>query len=259
MAISAHDLCYRAGGQLLLDGVSIAAESGCVHAVIGPNGAGKSTLLRLLAGDLKPDSGEIRLGSRPLENWNARERACLRAVLPQSEQLRFGFSAQQVVALGRLCSGQMAPQHEEALVEAALAAVGAAGLAQRRYTSLSGGERARIQLARVFAQVWLPTELGTRCLLLDEPTASLDLAHQQSCLQAIRRYSSGGVGVIAVLHDANLALAHADRVTLLDRGRVAASGTPAEVLTPANLRRVYGVEMELLSTRDGRRVLAVAG
>ena len=257
MSLIAREIDFRVGDTQLLHRVSLDVLPGQLHAVIGPNGAGKSTLLKLLTGDLQPDYGSIELNDRRLSEWSARELACLRAVLPQSEQLRFGFSASQVVALGRLYSGQQAPDAENVIVEAALTAVDAADLASRRYPTLSGGERARIQLARVLAQVWTATPLGERYLLLDEPTASLDLAHQHGCLQAVRRFAAGGVGVLAVLHDPNLALAYADRVTLLHHGHVMLSGSPREVLTTDSLRTIYGVDVDILQSASGIRHIAV--
>lgn len=251
MSLLGENLSYSTQGRTLLSGVSISLLPGQLHAVIGPNGAGKSTLLKLLSGDLQPSSGSIQLNRRFLREWTPRERAGQRAVLPQSETLRFGFTAEQVVHLGRLTSGQFNPQREQEIVTQALQATDAAHLAQRRYPSLSGGERARVQFARVLAQVWTPSPLGARYLLLDEPTASLDLAHQHTCLATARRFCTQDAGVLTVLHDPNLALAYADQVTLLCCGETIAQGEPQKVLTPENLERVYGVKIELVQTRNG--------
>jgi iron complex transport system ATP-binding protein len=249
----AEGLDYRVGAQPLLTGLSLRVEPGQVHALLGPNGAGKSTLLRLLAGDLLPAQGTITLNGRALADWSARERAQQRAVLPQAETLRFAFTVAQVVSLGRLPCARHREARERAIVEEALSAVDASPLAQRRYPSLSGGERQRVQLARVLAQVWEPVDLGPRYLLLDEPTASLDLAHQHRCLRLARNFAAQGLGVLAVLHDPNLALAYADRITLLADGACAAQGTPLEVLTPPMLERVYGVHAELLHDNSAVR------
>jgi len=239
-------LASRADGRDLLRDVSIALEPGSVHAILGPNGAGKSTLLKLLAGDHPPAAGQVQLDGRPLQQWSAAALARRRAVLPQDEQLDFGFLVEEVVALGRLPCPRHPQAREQALLREALVATGVAHLWGRRYTSLSGGERRRVQFARVLAQVWEPLAEGPRYLLLDEPTASLDLAHQHGCLAAARRFANQGNGVAVVLHDPNLVLAHADVVTLLCCGELVASGPPREVLTVEHLRRVYGVEALVL-------------
>lgn len=257
MSLDAENLSYSAGGRQLLEGVSLRLQAGEVHAVIGPNGAGKSMLLKLLAGDLKPQSGSISLNGKALKDWSAGARARCRAVLPQSESLRFGFTAEQVVQLGRMPCKHHRPEREREIVHAALRTTGVERLAQRKYPTLSGGERSRVQFARVLAQIWEPVELGDRYLLLDEPTASLDLAHQHACLTTARQFATQGVGVLAVLHDPNLALTYADQVNLLCCGQLIAAGPPESVLTPQNLERVYGVKIEVLRSENSRAYIAV--
>lgn len=242
-----------AGGRALLDSVSVEIRPGTLHAVLGPNGAGKSTLLRSLSGEREPDAGEIRLNGKRLQDWSARERARQRAVLPQADNLRFGFTAEQVVTLGRMPCPQHEAARERDIVASALEACGARGFAQRRYPTLSGGERARVQLARVLAQIWEPLAFGPRYLLLDEPTAALDLSHQHSVMAMARRFArEQGIGVLAVLHDPNLALGYADEVTLLRAGRVLASGPPTATMTAARLAALYDIEVEVLEM-PGRR------
>jgi iron complex transport system ATP-binding protein len=257
MKFAAEQLCYRAGDRLIVDGVSLAVEPGQVHALLGPNGAGKTTLLRLLAGELAPESGTIELNGRTLATLTPRERARQRAVLPQSHGLSFGFSAAQVVALGRLPCPRHAPATEARIVREALELVGVAALAERSYPTLSGGERARVQFARVIAQVWDPLPDGAaRFLLLDEPTASLDLAHQHDCLRAVRALAERGLGAIVVLHDPNLALRYATQATLIGRGRVVEQGSPLHVITAEALEQLYGVPVRLLRP-EGERVPVV--
>ncbi|HSW12708.1 MAG TPA: heme ABC transporter ATP-binding protein [Solimonas sp.] len=232
--------------RTLLRDTSLRIDPGSVHAILGPNGAGKSTLLKLLAGELRPVSGQVQLDGRSLMQWPAAELARRRAVLPQDEQLGFGFLVEEVVALGRLPCPRHPPQQELQLQREVLQAAGALHLWGRRYTSLSGGERRRVQWARVLAQVWEPIGEQPRYLLLDEPTANLDLAHQHACLATARDFATRGNGVAVVLHDPNLALVHADFVSLLCQGQLVASGTPKEVLTAENLRQVYGIEAVVL-------------
>ncbi|ROH91144.1 heme ABC transporter ATP-binding protein [Stagnimonas aquatica] len=250
-----RDLHWRFGGRRLLDGVSLTLRPGELHAVLGVNGAGKSTLLKLLAGDLHPSEGEVLLNQRPMRAWSLRQRARLRAVLPQGDNLRFAFSAREVVALGRQAAVSGSPAEEAALIDAALADADVLPLAERSYLQLSGGERQRVQLARVLAQLSQPParEPVPGYLLLDEPTAALDLAHQHACMALLRRKLADGLGVLAVLHDINLAGRYADTVSLLHQGRMLAQGTPSEVLRPELLGRAYGSNLRFLPVGDPQR------
>jgi len=258
VSFTAREAGFRIDGRWLVRDATLALEPGKVHALLGANGAGKSTLLRLLAGELDPDAGQIELNGRPLAAWSPREQARQRAVLPQLHGLSFGFTSTQVVALGRLPCPQHRPEREREIVMEALDAAGVAALASRKYPTLSGGERARVQLARVMAQIWEPVELGARYLLLDEPTASLDLAHQHECLAMARCFAAGGAGVLAILHDPNLALRYADAATLMKDGRVIASGAPRDALTAENLQAAYGVPVRLVSVEGLEAPVVVA-
>jgi iron complex transport system ATP-binding protein len=251
LALSAVD--YRVRGRRLIDAASLQLQLGQLQVLLGPNGAGKSTLLRLLAGDLKADAGQVRLDDRPLADWPGAALARRRAVMMQREDLPFPFTVDEVVALGRL-PWQRAPESvgEREIVAAALAEAGATRLSGRRYPELSGGERARVQLARALAQISATgSEPAQRYLLLDEPTASLDFAFQHHCLLTMRRLAARGVGVLAILQDPNVALRHADVVTLIEQGRIIASGTPDEVLAPERLTALYGMPIEAIRGPTG--------
>jgi iron complex transport system ATP-binding protein len=253
MTLQAREVSFAVGARKLVDGVSLTLVPGQVHALLGPNGAGKSTLLKLLAGDLQPAAGGVELNGKPLMAWAARDRARLRAVLPQQDSLRFGFTVEEVVALGRLPCATHAPAREAEIVREALAATDATHLAGRLYPTLSGGERARVQFARVMAQLWEKHDLGDRFLLLDEPTASLDLSHQHACLKMVRCFAAGGVGVLVVVHDPNLAMSYADEVTLVGAGKRVATGDPVATLTADNLGALYGVPVHVHRPAEGER------
>ncbi|MFE3516007.1 heme ABC transporter ATP-binding protein [Streptomyces sp. NPDC059166] len=221
------------GGRPVLDGVDLTVRTGEVLALVGPNGAGKSTLLAALAADLSVDSGEVRVDGRPATGWQAAELALRRAVLPQSAALAFPFSVEEVVRMGRApWAGTPREPEDDAAVAAALAATEVAEFASRPFSALSGGERARVALARVLAQ-------RAPLLLLDEPTAALDLRHQELVLGICRERAAAGDAVVVVLHDLGLAAAYADRALVLRDGRVAAAGPPSEVFTGELLGEVY--------------------
>ncbi|QFR33562.1 heme ABC transporter ATP-binding protein [Ancylobacter sp. TS-1] len=230
----AQDIAFMAGGRPLLDGASAEVRPGRVTVLIGPNGAGKSTLLRVLAGELRPRAGRVTLDGADIAALPPARLARRRAVLPQSVQVAFPFTVEEVAGIGAPRGADPAAHARRALARVELAA-----LAGERYEHLSGGEKQRVQLARALVQ--LTCGEGGGYLLLDEPTASLDLAQQLLVLGLMRELAAEGVGLLAVLHDLNLAAMVADEIVALKDGRVAARGTPAEVLTDTRIAELYGV------------------
>lgn len=240
----ATGLAVRLGERRVLRGVDLAVRAGEVLTLVGPNGAGKSTLLAALAADLAPAEGGLAVDGRPAADWTARELALRRAVLPQAATLSFPFTVAEVVRMGRApWVGTAAEDEDEAAVAEAMAATEVTDFADRPFSALSGGERARVALARVLAQ-------GTRLLLLDEPTAALDLRHQEQVMRICRERAEAGRGVVVVLHDLGLAAAWADRAAVLHGGRLAAVGTPDEVFTEGLLGEVYGHPVRVLLDPD---------
>ncbi|MEM8785689.1 MAG: heme ABC transporter ATP-binding protein, partial [Pseudomonadota bacterium] len=234
MTLEARDITVIRSGARLLREVSFAAKAGRFTAICGPNGAGKSTLLGVLAGGLRPDSGQVSLDGRQLDAWPEADLARKRAVVQQSSVLGFPFEVHEVVAMGRTPhEGRETRLEHQAVMAAALTATGMTPFASRNYLTLSGGERQRAHLARALAQVWRQQEDGdTPWLLLDEPTAALDLKHQIEVMRLFHRLSARGWGLVAVLHDLHLVSQYADDIALLADGRIAAFGPVAEVLTP---------------------------
>lgn len=256
----ADQVACRVHGRALLHPQSFTLQPGSLTAIVGPNGAGKSTLLSLLSGQRRPTTGQVWLDGRELAQHELQMLARHRAVMAQDTSIAFDFRVRDVAELGRY-PHRLHPSADEAgIVSAALAATGVAGLAQRSITTLSGGERARAQLARVLAQIWHPPpEGGSRWLLLDEPTAALDLHHQHEVLRLARQWAQGqGVGVVAVLHDLNLALRYADHVLVLEQGRLVAQGAPCDTLDDALLQRVWRVGTHRTTLSDGTPQLLVA-
>ncbi|WP_406305400.1 heme ABC transporter ATP-binding protein [Streptomyces sp. NBC_00885] len=239
--VEARGLHVRLGQREVLGGVDLAAHPGEVLALVGPNGAGKSTMLAALAADLPAARGELRIAGRPAAELSAPELALRRAVLPQSATLSFPFPVEDVVRMGRApWAGTALEEQDDAAVAEAMAATEVADFAARPFSALSGGERARVALARVLAQ-------RAPLLLLDEPTAALDLRHQELVLRVCRERAAAGDAVVVVLHDLGLAAAYAHRVAVLHAGRIAAEGPPATVLDDAMLSRVYRQPVEVLA------------
>ena len=226
-------------GRAIVKTVSMEVNPGEVLALVGPNGAGKSSILSLLAGDVHATSGTAFLGDRDVSKYRPDEASRLRSVLMQANQVSFPFSVWEIVEMGRApwARTPLIAQDEEAIEEAlTLADVG--HLSERRFNQLSGGERARVSLARVLAQ-------RTPLVLLDEPTAALDLKHQESVMKTIRDLADEGRGVVVVVHDLSVAAGYADRVAMVVEGRLEATGSPSEVIVADRVSKVYGVDVDI--------------
>jgi iron complex transport system ATP-binding protein len=234
------------GGRPVLHGIDLSFQSGTVTAVLGPNGAGKSTMLNCLAGLLRPSSGAARLDDAPLSEMSPRARARRIAVLPQTPEIAWPVEARALVGLGRtpFIGARGLTVEDEAAVDRALAAAGAADLAHRSIDTLSGGERARVLIARALAG-----EPGW--LLADEPMTGLDPAHQLDAVGLFRSMAEAGVGVIVTLHDLSLALRIADRIVVLADGAVIGDGPAATALTPDLIAAAYGIRALITQGREG--------
>jgi len=253
--LTVHDVHLQRGERTVLQAVSLRAQPGRLLALVGPNGAGKSSLLGVLAGLLAPTQGQAALDGRSLTDWPPATLARRRAMLSQQVRLGFGFRVDEVVMLGRSpYSVHRDDRADRRIVEAALHAAHAWHLRERAYPELSGGEQQRVQLARVLAQVWEGDD-GARWLLLDEPEAGLDMAHQHFVLRRARLLACQGYGVVVVLHDLNLAARYADEVALLERGKLLRHGSPEDTLEPCLLSDVYGLPMGRVATEEHGWVL----
>ncbi len=258
MSLRAINIAVRLGARLVLRGVTLDLRPGEVVVVVGPNGAGKTTLLRALAGELRPVSGGVFLDGGELQRLDSREVARRRAVLPQKPSLGAAFAIREVVELGRFPHGGSELEDRDA-ASRALAAVGLEERAGDPYTALSGGEQQRVMVARVLAQLDV-THSEPRYLLLDEPTTALDLAWQHRLLLLTKELASGGVGVLAILHDLTLAATYADRVGLLVDGRLDGLGEPSSVLCEEAIERAYGVRARVVEIPgSGLRLPLVVG
>ncbi len=244
--IEADRVSFRLGGRRVLGDVSLALGPGDCAALLGANGAGKTTLLRALLGFVRPDAGEARLDGRPLLALGRREIARRVAYVPQAHAPTFPYSVREIVAMARAPSagwGSRLSEADEAAIEAALKRLGLIGFAERSYAGLSGGERQAVLVARALAQ-------GARVLLMDEPSASLDLGQQARLMRLISELAGEGHTILMSTHQPDLALRWFNRAVLLHEGEVLGDGAPREILTPEALTRLYAVDMRLVEA-DG--------
>lgn len=250
-ALHLRSVSVRVGSRTLLDAVDLTLAPGQVTAVIGPNGAGKSTLLSVAGGQLRPSIGTVHLGERESHRVPSAEAARKRAVMPQDSAVAFAFTVREVVTMGRT-PWRKAKADDDAAVTAALELTGLTELAEREITTLSGGERQRAALARVIAQA-TPVAEGS-VILLDEPTSAMDVAHAEATLALTRELASRGAAVGMVLHDLDAAASYADRLLLLEQGRVRALGPVHAVCRAEILSEVYGTPVEVLDVGGRLRV-----
>ena len=268
--LALNNISIKRDGRLLVDDVSIALNTGRLLVLMGENGAGKSTLLKAACGDIAPDSGHVKLMGQTLSTWSTLERAKRRAVLAQETNVAFMFTALEVVLLGRSphCNGNPGAR-DVAIAHAALALLDMQRFTHRLYPTLSGGERARVALARTMAQVWEPLDEKNnkgeknetpRIMLLDEPIAALDIAHQHLALQVVRNFTKQNqCAALVVLHDLNLAAQYADEIALLKNGRLLAVDTPDHVLSKANMATCFGCDLRRIThPESGRPILFAA-
>jgi len=240
MILQSHAVKLNRAGRDLVDGVDLEVSDGELVGLIGPNGAGKSSLLNLLAGLSPCDAGTVTLNNENIARMNAIKRSRLMAWVAQSGQINWPLSVERIITLGRrphMGAWHRLTSEDKDAIEAAIVATDCEALRHQDATTLSGGERTRMLLARALA-------VQPKVLLADEPIAALDLKHQLQTMQVLRNFAKGDAGCLVVLHDLSLAARYCDRLYLMHEGRVVAEGLPQQVLSRENLRDVYGVEVE---------------
>jgi iron complex transport system ATP-binding protein len=250
--LEANDISLKRGGTQILDRVSLRVTEGETVAIVGPNGAGKSTLLHVLSGEQRPDAGHVTLGDKAVASYRSQELALRRAVLAQHVQVTFPFTVDEVVHMG---AGERRGDFVDAEADAALRATETLHLRSRIVSTLSGGEQQRVHIARILVQAACGrAATGAGFMMLDEPTSSLDMRHQIDLAKLAMAHAQSGTGVIAVLHDLNLAVQFAQRVVVMDQGRIVADGPAKETVTDALVSRVFRLS-GAVSERDGRPVV----
>lgn len=261
--INVQNLSCAVGKKILLENISFSLQAKEFLVIVGRNGAGKSTLLKHLTGEMTLKEGRIELFLKNLKDHKTRDLAKRRAVLPQSTQLSFSYKVLEVVLLGRIPHQSLQKESDEdyQIAKDCLKRVGLQNYEMRDYLTLSGGEQQRVHLARALAQLVPSVESSSlsdeRLLFLDEPTSSLDIAHQHQVLDVVKNLSHQGVGVLAVLHDLNLAAQYADKVLVLSDGKILASGSPKDVLTASVLTDAFRYPVQVIDHPSENRPLVI--
>jgi len=251
------NISYKVGNKTLLDNISVVFAPGKLNLIIGPNGAGKSTLVKVMSKQLPPWSGHVQLDDRGISDYSLPELARIRAVLSQHTDIAFPLNVQQVVMMGRYPHFTGRPsQKDKTACREAMRFFDVEGMAGRTYQTLSGGEKQRVQFARVLSQIWYPPDEGHRYLILDEPLAFLDVHYQfdfmQKLLELLRQQDMVIAGVV---HDLNLAAKFGHHIVLLNQGKLLASGSREEVLTARNIETAYQVVPEIHRQNGGMHIL----
>lgn len=247
MSLSMKSVGYSVNGSTLVSRLSLSLSAGEMVGLLGPNGAGKSTALKLMAGDIKADSGRVELLGVDIHLKEPIELALSRSVMAQSANVVFDFTVQEIIEMGWVQSRILKSGYKaDALVEV-VALCELQDYLARPFKTLSGGEQQRVQFARNLLQLWRPEweSKAPRYLLLDEPTASMDIRHELALLRLARKAASKNIGVLVVLHDLNLAARFMDRVLLMNEGRLVAEGSPEEVLNANQLSNIYQTEIQV--------------
>jgi iron complex transport system ATP-binding protein len=247
--ISVQNIHYKISPYLSLEDISFEAKAGEFTVILGANGAGKSTLLKVITGALKNDSGSVLLNNKSIHQYKSIELAKISAVLQQQNNLQLPYVVSEVVMMGRYPHfKRVETENDLKIVSSTLEKTGVAHLADRNYLTLSGGEQQRVQLARVLAQIHCEeNEEGRKCLFMDEPSNNLDIKHQHNVLNIAKSFSQDGHCVLAVLHDLNLALQYADKIVMLNNGKLIGYGTPKEVITNEMISEVYEMPMKVFT------------
>jgi iron complex transport system ATP-binding protein len=232
----ATDIWFRVRDKIILQDVNLSFQPGEFTAVVGPNGAGKSTLLKALANETN-FQGEVTINGKPAKSYSAKSLSLVRAVLPQSSTVQFAFTVDQIVNLGRHAH-RSAKVENQRIVDEVMELTATREFSQRNYMTLSGGEKQRVQMARVLAQVWEET-VYPRYILLDEPTSNMDIAQQQQMFSLAKLASTRNIGVLAIVHDLNQAVQFADKLYFLRDGKIKASGEAKDVFTKSNIEETF--------------------
>ena len=247
MSLTLKNISFKAGDINILNDVSLSVKKGESVSLVGPNGAGKSTLLNILTGDINPDSGGVFYENYNLNELTILDRSFYRSVMSQSQQIVFDFSVNEIIEMGWLDKGnaQFSEHFDQAVLDVS-SVCQLDNLLERKFNKLSGGEQRRVHFARTLLQLWRPSDsMDPAYMLLDEPTANLDLYFEIKLMEIIKKKAVDNVGVFLILHDLNLAAKFSDKIALINKGKIVRYGTPREVLKPNILEEIYNLKMNV--------------
>lgn len=254
--LKVQEVKYHVGTKKIIDGITTDFQPGLFHVIVGPNGSGKSTFLKIFSGELKPQQGKVLYDEQDVFALDKTTVAKRRAVMSQSPELTFPLSVSEIVMFGRYPHFTYKPsKKDQQICREALQTMEMEGMEQRDYLTLSGGEKQRVQFARVLSQIWEAEEGEKKFLFLDEAISHLDLKHQHQVLQTAKDFCSRNATVIAILHDINLAMRYADRMLFMKDGRLVHELLQGAELTPAIIKQVFEVDSKILYTDSGKPVL----
>ena len=254
MSIKAKSIFWEVDNKRIIKDISLEISLGEVVSIIGPNGAGKSSFLNVLSGDIKPTSGSVSFDEINLKDISIQERSFMRSVMSQSQQIVYDFSVKEIIEMGWLDRGiaSYSGNFKEAVMKVA-SECSVHDLLEQKFNTLSGGEQRRVHFARTLIQLWRPSNShDPRYMFLDEPTANLDILHEQNLMKLVRSKAMEGIGILLILHDLNLAAKYSDKLVIFKDGSLIKSGSPEEVLQSKVLTEVYGLDMEV--AKDPLRV-----
>lgn len=250
--LTAKNITYKIDNKILLDDVSVDFEVGKLNLIIGPNGAGKSTFIKVICNQIQSESGSVYYGNKNINTTSIAELACIRSVLSQNIELAFPLTVAEIVMMGRYphFTGKPA-QKDETACEEAMRFFDVYDMADRNYMTLSGGEKQRVHFARVISQIWYPVKDSCRYLILDEPLTFLDVHYQFDFMhKVIELLKNNDMIIIGVVHDLNLAAKFADKIVLLNQGKILAAGDKYTVLSKENIKTAYQLEPVIHYEKD---------
>ena len=258
--LKTENIYYRIGDKLILNGITAEFKPGEFNMILGPNGSGKSTFLKIFSGEVKATEGSVKYNNQQIADFKKEELAKHRAVMSQQPELSFPLMVEEVVMMGRYPHFTFNPnKKDEEICNEVMKRMNLVIFKERNYLTLSGGEKQRVQYARVLAQIWQKPINGYRYLFLDEPLTSLDINYQQEFLQIAREFTKADTTIIAVMHDINLAIQYADKLFFLKEGQLVAHGSPKDILTGELIQQVFNVKAAIINNPFTGNPLVVYG
>tara|TARA_B100000686_G_C16762134_1_gene959372 strand:- start:610 stop:1398 length:789 start_codon:yes stop_codon:yes gene_type:complete len=245
---------YSINNKLLIEDISFSINNGDMVSIIGPNGSGKSTLIKLITGELSVTSGNVFFNNIKIDDWSSSELAYYRSVLPQSNYLAFPFSVLDIVKMGRYPIKNSTSSENELICKKILDVFDLSPHINQNYMTLSGGEKQRVQLARVFSQIWSDDNYDNRVLIIDEPTSYLDINHQCCLFDFLKSMNKKGLTIVMVLHDLNQAIINSNKIIMLKKAKLVSYERTNKIIDAEKLEEVFDVKLKLIKNEESDRM-----